>query len=405
LRTPMRVLVSDYSGHPFQVQLSRELARRGHSVTHTYSAGFQTPKGNLRVNKDDPPGFAVVPVGNSRPFAKNSFFTRRNQEIEIGRKLADLTKSLAPDVVISSNAPLDTQRLFKRAANACGASFIFWLQDIYSEAIGRIVPRKFPFLGSLVAAYYRNLEFSLLRESDHVVAITEDFRPILLADKVEAGKITVIENWAPLEELPRHPRDNAWAETHMPGRGPRIVYSGTLGYKHNPGLLLAIARQVPDAQVHVFSEGQVADSLTAEARSESLNNLKVQPWVPFSELPQMLSGADIFVAVIEAEAGVYSVPSKVLTYLAIGRPILASVPGENLAARLIRDNDAGYVAPPGEERKLVEHAKSLAADAARRTRLGDNGHAYATKAFDVASIADKFERIFKSSRSKEGITK
>jgi hypothetical protein len=36
----MRILISDYSGHPFQVQLSRELARRGHGVTHSYSTGF-----------------------------------------------------------------------------------------------------------------------------------------------------------------------------------------------------------------------------------------------------------------------------------------------------------------------------------------------------------------------------
>ena len=45
----LRILVSDYSGHPFQVQLSRELARRGHEVIHSYSAGFQTPKGNLAI--------------------------------------------------------------------------------------------------------------------------------------------------------------------------------------------------------------------------------------------------------------------------------------------------------------------------------------------------------------------
>jgi colanic acid biosynthesis glycosyl transferase WcaI len=404
----MRILVSDYSGHPFQVQLSRELARRGHSVTHTYSTGFQTPKGNLRVGADDPPGFAISPVGNSKPFAKSSFFTRRNQEIEIGRRLADLTKSLSPDVVISSNAPLDTQRLFQRAANACGARFIFWLQDIYSEAIGRVVPKKFPLAGHLVAAWYRALEFRMLRASDHVVAITEDFRPILADREVDPARVTVIENWAPLDELPRHPRDNDWAQAHMPGEGVRIVYSGTLGYKHNPGLLLALARELPQAQVHVFSEGPVADSLAADEKAAGQANLALHPWVPFAELPKMLSGADIFVAVIEPEAGVYSVPSKVLTYLGIGRPILASVPLENLAARLIRDNDAGYVLPPGEEEALVERAKALAADAPLRARLGDNGRAYATRAFDVASIADRFEEILgdpRRSRSSEGADK
>ena len=43
----MRIVVNDYSGHPFQIELSRELARRGHKVLHLYSAEFQTPKGDL----------------------------------------------------------------------------------------------------------------------------------------------------------------------------------------------------------------------------------------------------------------------------------------------------------------------------------------------------------------------
>ncbi|MBO0749016.1 MAG: glycosyltransferase family 4 protein [Porphyrobacter sp.] len=388
----MRILISDYSGHPFQVQLSRELARRGHWVTHTYSAGFQTPKGNLAVGEGDPEGFSIVPVNTSKPFAKNSFFTRRNQEIEIGHRLAELVEAVAPEVVISSNAPLDTQRVFQAAAKRRGAGFVFWLQDIYSEAIGRVIPRKFPVVGSIVAARYRNLEFRMLRESDHVVAITADFVPILAAKGVDEDKITVIENWAPLDELPRHPRDNAWAEENMSGDAVRIVYSGTLGYKHNPALLKALAAELPQAHVHVFSQGEVADRLAAEAAADGIANLSVHPWVPFSDLPLMLSGSDIFVVVIEPEAGVYSVPSKVLTYLGIGRPILASVPLENLAARLILENEAGFVSPPGEDRFLIEKAKALA-DPAQREQLGDNGRAYASRQFDVASIATRFETV------------
>jgi colanic acid biosynthesis glycosyl transferase WcaI len=43
----MRILVNDYAGHPFELQLSRALARRGHTVPHTYFAAFQTPKGSV----------------------------------------------------------------------------------------------------------------------------------------------------------------------------------------------------------------------------------------------------------------------------------------------------------------------------------------------------------------------
>ena len=38
----MRILVHDYAGHPFQVQLSRALAQRGHDVLHAYCASLQT---------------------------------------------------------------------------------------------------------------------------------------------------------------------------------------------------------------------------------------------------------------------------------------------------------------------------------------------------------------------------
>lgn len=385
----MKILLSDYSGHPFQVQLSRELARRGHAVRHVYSASFQTPKGNLVRQEDDPEGFEIVPVRNAKAFQKGSFFTRRQQEIELGEALARQVAEFQPQIVISSNAPLDTQRIFQKAARRHGAKFVFWLQDIYSEAISRVVPRKLPVFGHVVAAWYRHLEFTMLNSSDSVVAITEDFVPILTEKGVSPKRVAVIENWAPTNELQHYPRENDWALSNMP-EGLRVVYSGTLGYKHNPRLLMEMARQNPEAHILIFSEGAVADEVRATAQKERLTNLHIRPWVPFADLPKMLSAADVFVAVIEPEAGVYSVPSKILTYLAMGRPILASVPSENLAARLIERGDAGITSPPGDDTSLLQAFGRLAADSALRKRLGDNGRAYAARTFDIASIGDRF---------------
>ena len=44
----MRILINDHAGHPFQVQLSRKLAERGHKVLHTYCASVQQPRGALQ---------------------------------------------------------------------------------------------------------------------------------------------------------------------------------------------------------------------------------------------------------------------------------------------------------------------------------------------------------------------
>ena len=386
----MHILISDYSGHPFQAQLSRELARRGHRVTHLHFAGFQTPKGDLALRPGDPAGLAFEAILLEKPFAKSTFVARWRQENQVGARIAARITALCPDVVISSNAPLDTQRHIQRAARRIGAKFVFWLQDIYSRGIASVVERKFPVVGHLIAGWYRHLEFAMLRKSDRVVAITEDFRPILVGAGVADARIAVIENWAPLDEIPPMPRGSSWAKAYFQGLPLRFVYSGTLGYKHNPHWLLALARTFPTAEVCVTSQGEVADALAAQARAEGLGNLAVKPWVPFADLPMLLGGADVVVAFIEPEAGIYSVPSKVLSYLSAGRPVLGAMPRENLASRLLEREQAGLVSDCHDTADFLAKAHRLVGDEALRQRMGENARKYALRAFDIENIGECF---------------
>jgi colanic acid biosynthesis glycosyl transferase WcaI len=389
----MRILISDYSGHPFQVQLSRELARRGHNVRHVVSSSFQTPKGRLAVAEDDPPSFSSVGVRTRVPFAKDSFLKRRSQEIEIGKRIAEQISEFGPDLVISSNAPLDTLRVIERQTRRSGARFVFWVQDIYSHAIFSILSKKFKLLGRLIGHCYRRLEARIIRSADHNVVIAPEFVPALISlAGIDPGQITLIENWAPLDEIEQHPRDNAWAATELPPAPLRFIYSGTLGFKHDPGALLALAQSV-DGDVLVFSEGEAATQLAADAQARNVTNLSVRPWVPFEYLPEALASADVLIVILEADAGAFSVPSKVLTYMCVGRPILASVPAANLSARLIAQNEAGLVAEAGDVDAFLAASRRLADDPALRVRLGRNARSYAERAFDIDEIANKFEQV------------
>jgi colanic acid biosynthesis glycosyl transferase WcaI len=390
----MRILISDYSGHPFQVQLSRALAMRGHDVLHVSAESFQTPKGRLTREAGDPAGFSIVGVRSDEPFAKDSFVKRRRQEIELGAKIAAEIERFRPQIVLSSNAPLDAQRLIQRAARTVDARFIFWVQDVYSEAIARILRQKFGPAGALIGAFYRWLEARMLRRSDHVVVIADAFVPIV---RTMAGlapeRVTVIENWAPLAEVPRYPRDNAWAEANLPPSRFRAIYSGTLGFKHNPSLLFDLARNI-DGDVLVFSEGSAANALAAQARDQGVTNLTVSGWLPFNDLPKALAAADLLLVILEPDAGVFSVPSKVLTYLCVGRPILGAIPAENLAAHLIEGNGAGRVVDPTNSAGFTEAARAILADAPARATMGDAARGYAERTFDIATIADRFETVF-----------
>ena len=197
-----------------------------------------------------------------------------------------------------------------------------------------------------------------------------------------------MENWAPLDEI-------AYLGPKLsPQAGARLafVYSGTLGYKHNPETLEQLAESLP-IDLQVYSEGRAAADLAARAKSRGLSNLSVRPWVPYEQLSQTLGAADVLLAVIEADASVFSVPSKVLTYFCTGRPILASIPGDNLAARTITREGAGIVAPPGDTAAFLAGGRRLVEDAALRSSLGMAGRAYAERAFNIVELTDRFETI------------
>jgi glycosyltransferase involved in cell wall biosynthesis len=392
----LKILVHDYPGHPFPVQLTRELARRGHHARHQFFGAFQAPKGALARRPDDPPGFEVECLELGESFAKYSFLKRRAQERRLGALASRHLRDFRPDLLLAGNAPLDIQAALQAEARRLGIPFVFWLQDLYSIAIDRIMRRKLPVLGALIGRHYIGLERRLLRHSDAVIAITEDFRPTLRAWGVQDARVVIEPNWAPLDEIPARPRANDWSAEHdLVGRRV-LLYAGTMGLKHNPALIADLAQTFAgeaDIRVVVVSEGLGAQWLTDEKARRGLDNLTVLPFQPYARVPDMLASADVLVSILEPDAGAFSVPSKVLAYLCAGRPVLAAIPADNQAARLIGDGGLGLVADPGDTAGFVAAARRLMDDATLRAEMGARARAHAERAFDIGAIGERFEKI------------
>jgi colanic acid biosynthesis glycosyl transferase WcaI len=396
----MRILVHDFAGHPFQVQLSRSLARRGHTVLHVYCASLPTTPQAMAVQPDDPDTLEIRGLALPVPIDKQAFVRRWRQERAYGRLAAEVLHDFVPDVVLSANTPLDAQQRLLKSSRDVGARFVFWVQDLIGLASERLLRDKIPVLGAIVGAHYARLERTLLEQSDALVLITDDFRRAVPTIRHHPDT-HVIPNWAPLTEVPPRSRNNAWAQSQQLPESLRFVYSGTLGMKHNPALLLDLARRFPEAEVVVISQG--AGSEWLRERRSTAPNLRLLPFQPFEDLPDVLGAADVLVAVLEPDAGVFSVPSKVLTYLCAGRPLLLAVPTENLAARIVDEQEAGLVAPPTDPIAFLSAAGTLASDAERRARLGSNARAYAERHFDIDAITDSFEAVLSPSSHREPV--
>ncbi|MFT3991630.1 MAG: glycosyltransferase family 4 protein [Luteolibacter sp.] len=398
----MRIVIHDYAGHAFPTSLSRALAARGHEVVHAFASSLQTPRGELTKKSGDPDSleFREIAMDADYPRYKYSFIRRRQMEIHYGRAVADFLKQWKPDAVLSGNTPTEAQEPISRAAVAHGGRFYPWVQDFYSLAVEKLVRKKIPVAGRFIGAWYRYLDRRQFARSSKIVTITEDFSPILTNEfSVGQGKIQVVPNWAEIEQIPCLGKDNEWARRHSLDDKFVFLYSGTIGMKHNPALLLELARRYshnPWVKIVVVSEGIGADWLKKEALHASLTNLILLPYQPFADLPQVLATGDVLIGILEKEASTFSVPSKTLSYLCAGRPLLLAIPPENLAARITRDHQAGLIVAPDDIQGFLTAAAKLHSSVTLRQETSARARAYAEATFPINRTSELFEQVLSS---------
>jgi glycosyltransferase involved in cell wall biosynthesis len=392
----MRVNVHDYAGHPFQVQLSRSLAARGHEVLHGYSTQHVTGRGKLALTESDPKTLRIQGVTADRPMIRYSPVGRTRYELSYAQAWRRELERERFDVVVACNVPLFTLSRLRRFLARRNQRWVLWHQDIWSLGIAAEAARKLP--GALAAPMSRQLqrmERAQVASADRVVAIGDGFVRQYSDWGLRADHVQVIPNWAPLDDLVCGARENEWsARNAIPVEPVRLLYAGTLGRKHNPLLLLdlldsARARGV-EAVLTVVSEGAGADDLKIAAAGRA--DVRILDYQPAEDLPAMLASADVLLALLEPDAAEFSVPSKVHSYLCAGRPIVALMPQTNPAALDVQ-SAGGCVAPPTHDG--ARQAAGWLADAARDAEglavLGKRARGVAEERFDIERITDRFE--------------
>jgi glycosyltransferase involved in cell wall biosynthesis len=277
--------------------------------------------------------------------------------------------------------------------------WVLWHQDVYAIALKHLAGSKLGSHFHVIAKVFWWAERYCARRAAAVVVIADSFVPVH-QQWGTAAKTTVIPNWAPIGEITPRERDNAWAVAHGLGERPRLVYSGTLGFKHNPELLTGLADAVGSlgtpVDLIVVSETVTEPVLREDAATKGVH-LTMLPFQPYADLPDVLGAADVLLVLLEADAGAFSVPSKTLSYLCAGRPILGFVPAENLAAQLITES-GGCVLPP-EATSVPQAAAWVAevlADPARAREIGTASRDLAVREFNLDTITDRFEAILRA---------
>jgi colanic acid biosynthesis glycosyl transferase WcaI len=352
-------------------QIADELFRRGHQVT--VLAPFPSrPDGELfkgyrrSLYRTENMGFSVIRC-----------FSLLSRKSTLGSRLLEhigfaITSSVRvlfasrPDIIYMNSWVIFGSAMASAAAWLRGIPVAMSIQDAYPESLShhkRIAPQ------SLLFRVLRGLDSRIAHSAKALIVISDRFRETYTFDRgVPADRIHVLQNWGDVSSVNVDAR-GAYALRQKYGITDHAIFAVYLG---NIGAAAGV-ETVIEAFEFLWNDENICMLIAGagsrlQACQELVAKNGLQDRVFFytswskKDTGIILGAADVLLLPTHREQSLVSVPSKLISYMLSGRPVLAMVLGNSETAELITAAKAGWVVPPGDPLGAASALKVIAAN-------------------------------------------
>ena len=303
------------------------------------------------------------------------------------------------DVLSIGSTPPINGLMFKGIKKKLGCKIVYSLQDMFPDSL---VTAGFTKTGSLLWKLGRKIEDRTYRDSDLIVALSEDFKKTVLSRGVPAEKVCVIRNWVDEQAVVNVPRaENALFDIYGLDRDKFYVcYSGNVGLSQNMDMLLEVAKSLADRTdigFVIVGDGAYKPQVEARIQAENIGNVTLIPFQPYERISEVFSLGDCGLIISKAGTGGSSVPSKTWSVMAASRPVLASFDKSGELDGIINESGCGICVAANDPDAFRAAILELAAARSARERMGAAGRRYIeehlTRAVGTAKWVDVMRRV------------
>lgn len=261
------------------------------------------------------------------------------------------------------------------------APIAFWVQDLWPESLSATGAVRARWLLKLVERLVR----FIYRGCDLMLVQSEAFAPPIEKLGVNRERIAYFPNSAEDLYEPVTLPEDAPERTGLPD-GFRVMFAGNIGAAQDFGTILDAAERLKSyADIHwlILGDGRMLSWVKAQIEGRGLGaSVHLLGRHSVEAMPRYFSLADAMLVTLKKEPiFALTIPSKVQSYLACGRPIIAALDGEG--ARVIRDASAGVVVPAEDAVGLAEAVlRMYRMEGGAREQMGSNGLRYFRNNFE-----------------------
>jgi colanic acid biosynthesis glycosyl transferase WcaI len=245
----------------------------------------------------------------------------------------------------------------------------------------------------------RAVEGFVYRKANKVVCLCQPFIEKLTERGIDQEKLRLIPDWADSQRI--YPIADATAFRRAIGLSKDnflVMHTGNMGKKQdlmNVVYAAELSQDMPDVVWLLVGNGGERSAIEKEMERRKLKNIKLLPLQPVDGLAEMYSAADVLLLNQKATIEDAVIPSKLLTYMAAGRMVLAAASERSEAARLIGNAQCGLRISAEDPKALVDAVSWARQQPALRKKLGANGRTYAEAHFTKQRVLQEYGLLFK----------
>jgi dolichyl-phosphate beta-glucosyltransferase len=267
--------------------------------------------------------------------------------------------------------------------------YVVSIQDLAAQAASDVGIVRHPIISNLM----KRFEYSTYRNASSALVLCEAFKDALVSNGYNAGRIHVIPSPIDIDRVRPVPPSTRFREANRLTADDFVVlYSGSMGLKQGLANVIEAARETAKEAPHVkwilVGEGEVKATLEQLIDQHALGDfVKLLSLQPEEEMPGMFASADLLLLNQVGAVKTTVIPSKLLTYMAAGRPILAAVNPESQGAHLLRLATGGMIVNADDPQALAAAVLELRnRDCAELLDMGRRNRTFAEQHFDSKRI-------------------
>jgi colanic acid biosynthesis glycosyl transferase WcaI len=268
------------------------------------------------------------------------------------------------------------------------APIVFWVQDIWPETLVAVNSIK----SVAILGIIRRLAAFTYRRCSMILIQSRAFEGQIRALGVPDADIRYFPNTV-ADHYHQASAAQEFADRELLPDGFNVLFAGNMGASQDFDTILDAAALLRDSRaIHwvIVGDGRMAPWVAAQIAQRKLgDNVHLLGPQPCERMPQLFAGADgLLVTLRPSCISGLTVPSKLQSYLACGRPIIGGIDGE--AARIITESQAGVICSPGKPQELADAVLRLyRMTPGQREAMGSLGRRYFQQHFGRAELMER----------------